>query len=72
MKAPEEFDGRKKIFEEVFKTPANFWTKQQAEDVLNSIRESHNSSCGWVEFEAQTEKMSNGLWRAVRHHAQYK
>ena len=71
--APETYDGKKKIFEEFFVSPFQKDTESQALQVLDSIRESHPTSSGWVEFETGTGiyKLPNGKWFAQRHHAKY-
>lgn len=70
MKAPEMYEGKWKVFEEKFQSPFYKSTRQEAEKVLNSIRESHPEKDGWVEIEAYVEETIWGF-RAVRHHAKY-
>ena len=62
-------DKKNYSFEEVFKSPFEKDTEKEALDVLQEIRESHPASSGWVELNAYAEKLPNGKWRAVRHHA---
>ena len=72
-KAPKFFKGKEKVFEEVFTSPGNQPTKEDAEFVLNRTREQHPTSDGWVEFAGYVEPHPDDRgWRAVRHHAQYK
>lgn len=71
-KAPETLNGKVKTFEETFRSPFEKDTESDALRTLNAIREEHPSSLGWVEFEGYVEKLPNGKWCAVRHHAQYK
>ena len=70
MKVPEMYEGKRKTFEEIFQSPFYKATESEAEKVLNSIRESHPQSSGWVELEGYVEHTSQGF-RAVRHHAKY-
>ena len=71
MTAPEVINGKNKVFEETFVSPFQKETEGDALRVLDTIRSNHPASSGWVEFEAFAEKLSNGKWRAVRHHAKY-
>lgn len=71
MKAPMYHDGKQLKFEEIFRSPFARPTKESAQEVLNSIRATHSSTCGWVELDARIEETSQGFV-AVRHHAQYK
>lgn len=56
-------------FREVFKSPFEKETEGDALDVLQSIRDSHPASNGWIELNSYVEKLPNGKWRAVREHA---
>ena len=72
LHAPEILNGKLKTFEEIFRSPFEKDTESDALRTLNAIREAHPATFGWVEFEGYAEKLPNGKWRAVRHHAQYK
>ena len=72
LHAPEILNGKLKTFEEIFRSPFEKDTESEALRTLNAIRESHPNSSGWVELNGYTEKLPNGKYRAVRHHAQYK
>ena len=41
-------------------------------EVLEAIRAEHDKANGWIELDGYAEKLPNGKYRAVRHHAQYK
>lgn len=69
--APDTFNGKAKIFEEIFVSPFEKKSKSDALKVLDSIRRAHPASSGWVEIEGFVEQKFNGLWHAVRHHAKY-
>lgn len=71
-KGPQNLNGKEKVFEEIFYSPFEKDTQAEAMRVLDAIREGHPESSGWVEFTGTLEKLPNGKWRAVRHHAQYK
>ncbi len=72
MFAPIELNGKKKVFEETFESPAHLRTEEQALQVLDDIRKAHPSSDGWVEFAGYVSKNSfNGMWQAIRLHAKY-
>lgn len=71
MNAPKYYDGKELKFEEIFRSPFARPTRESAEQVLESIRDAHNSAHGWVELDARIEETPNGFI-AVRHHAQYK
>ncbi len=68
--APETHNGKKKIYEETFISPEKD-TEGSALHTLRNIRIAHSSDCGWVELEGYVEKLPNGKWHAVRHHAKY-
>ena len=70
--APEYLDGKKKVFEESFRSGFQKETKSDALQTLSSIRASHPASDGWVELDGYVDQLPNGKWIAVRHHAQYK
>ena len=72
MKAPETYEGRKKVYEETFKSPFGKDTKEEALKVLKAIREVHDSAHGWLELAGYAEKHEDNKWYAVRYHAQYK
>lgn len=55
--------------EEIFKSPFEKETEGDALDDLQEIRKKYPASSGWVELNAYVEKLPNGKWRAVRHHA---
>lgn len=65
-------EGKTKVYEEPFVSPFGKDTEAEAMRVLNSIRECHPESKGWVEIDGYTEQRADGKWYAVRHHAQYK
>lgn len=65
-------EGKTKAYEEIFVSPFGKNTEDEATRVLNSIRESHPESNGWVEIEGYVEQKADGKWYAVRHHEQYK
>ena len=69
--APLEYNGKKLVYEEVFRSPGPQPTAKDATEVLEKIRASHSEKYGWVEFEAKVEYYGGG-WHAVRYHAQYK
>ena len=71
MTAPKFMNGKAKVFEETFTSPFEKDTEADALMVLDKIRDEHPSTSGWSEFEAYVEHLSNGKWRAVRHHAKY-
>lgn len=71
-KAPTTWNGKSKIFEETFRSPFEKETEGEALRTLNDIRAAHPSSYGWVEISGYAERLPNGMWRAVRHHAKYK
>ena len=73
VRAPETKDGKKKVYEELFVSPFQKDTESSALQVLNSIRESHPDSSGWVEIADGTGiiQLPNGKWCAQRHHAKY-
>lgn len=72
MTAPTTLNGKQKVFEETFISPFEKETQGDALKVLDNIRKVHDESHGWVEFNGFAEQLSNGKWRAVRHHAQYR
>ena len=72
MTAPEELNGKRKVFEETFISPFEKDTKGDAIKVLDEIRKTHDEEHGWVEFDACSIQKTNGKWVAMRHHAQYK
>lgn len=71
MTAPTTMNNKTKVFEETFISPFLKDTQGDALKVLDEICNQHNSSYGWIEFSGYTEQLSNGKWRAVRHHAKY-
>lgn len=70
MKAPTTFEGKRLVYEEVFRSPFVRPTEASAQEVLNDIRAVHNRAYGWVEIEAHIEKKGDG-YVAIRHHAKY-
>ena len=70
--APSTMNGKHKTFEEIFVSPFEKDTRSDALSVLEAIRAAHDTYHGWYEIDAHIEQLSNGKWRAVRHHAQYK
>lgn len=70
--APKTHDGKPLVFEETFRSPFERDTVESALAVLESIRDVHDAAHGWFELDAYVEKLPNGKYRAVRHHAQYK
>lgn len=71
MTAPKIFDGKSLTYEEEFRSAFAYPTEAEARKCLDSIREVHNRSYGWVELDSRIENTPNGFV-AVRHHAQYK
>ena len=69
--APSELNGMEKKFEETFVSPFEKDTWDEAFNILQNIRHIHDAFHGWVEISADIEKLPNGKWRAVRHHAKY-
>lgn len=68
--APEKYDGKQKVFQEVYKSP-ELLSPFEAIKVLCDARKAHPSDLGWVEFMGHIERTPNGKWRAVRYHAKY-
>lgn len=62
----------KEVYREIFKSAFEKETEEQAQIVLDAIREVHSEEYGWKEIHAFIEKLPNGKYRAVREHAQYK
>ena len=58
-----------KIYSEVFTSPFQKKTREEAQRVLDEIRANHPASRGWRELNAYVEKLPNGMFRAVREHA---
>lgn len=71
MFAPNEYDGKHKVFEETYLSAGHQKTADAAFRVLESIRDSHPTSEGWVEFEAGVQQLPDGNWQAFRMHAKY-
>ena len=71
MFAPDEYNGKHKVFEETYLSAGHQNTKEAALRVLESIRDSHPASEGWIEFEAGVEQLPNGNWQTFRKHAKY-
>ena len=69
--APEVYEGKRKVFEEVFVSNATCSNELSALSVLDSIRSCHNSSYGWLEIDAGVKPVEGGF-KAYRHHAKYK
>lgn len=57
-----------KEYYEDFISPFEKNTKAKALEVLDSIRESHPKSKGWVEISGYAKKLDNGKWIAIRRH----
>ena len=55
-------------FEEVFRSPFEKNTEEDALRVLEAIRSCHPAEYGWEEIKGFVEQLPNGKWRAVRHH----
>ena len=70
--APATMNGMTKVFEEVFISPFEKETWADALNVLSAIRSAHDAYHGWIEIDSDIERLPNGKWRAIRHHAQYK
>ena len=70
--APKKHGGKPLTFEETFRSPFERDTVESALAVLESIRDVHDAAHGWLELDANIEKLPNDKYRAVRHHAQYK
>ena len=60
-----------KVYREVFVSPFEKNTEDEALEVLRKIREGHSEMYGWVEIRGFAEKLPNGKYRAVREHAKY-
>ena len=71
MKAPSTYNGKSLVFEETFRSAFPMPTEEAARRVLESIREVHSESYGWIEIDSRIEETQAG-YVAVRHHAQYK
>lgn len=56
------------MYTEIFRSPYEKQTEEEALRVLNEIREAHPISSGWVEKCGYVEKLPNGKYRAVREH----
>lgn len=59
----------KKVSEETFVSEFEKDTREEALGVLAGIRARYPTSAGWIEYDAGAEQLSNGKWRAYRHHA---
>ena len=70
-KTPLTHDGKDLKFEETFRSAFPKPTRELAENVLEEIRNQHNSAYGWVEIDSRIEETPAGFV-AVRHHAQYR
>ena len=55
-------------FHEIFKSPFEKNTREEAMRVLDEIRAAHPASHGWREINARIEQLPNGKYRAVREH----
>ena len=60
-----------KPYEETFRSPFGQERKEDAERILNRIREAHTAENGWVELEAGVDQHADGKWYAWRHHKHY-
>ena len=69
--APPEMNGKKLVFEEIFRSNYPVLSISEAEKKLNDIRDCHREMYGWVEFDAWLEHYPFG-YMAMRYHAQYK
>lgn len=69
-KAPEEMNGKKKVYEEEFRSPT-LPSHDSAMYALEQIRIHHSSDHGWFEFSSSVEEVEPGQWVAIRHHAKY-
>lgn len=58
-------------YTEKFVSPFEKDTKEEAERVLEAIRNQHPSEKGWREIYGYVEQLPNGKWRAVRKHTHY-
>ncbi len=54
------------MYAEVFRSPFEQSTKEEAMRVLNKIRDAHPEGSGWHEVRGYVEKLPNGKYRAVR------
>lgn len=70
--APNEWRGMLKVYEETFRSGVEVSTPAQAEKVLQSIRDNHPESAGWLEISSGVEHLPNGMYKAIRHHAKYR
>lgn len=71
MQAPKYWNGKTKVYEEVFKGPHAYESMAEAEKKLEAIRKAHPESSGWHELESGIDQTEEG-WTVYRHHAQYK
>ncbi|MBO4293129.1 MAG: hypothetical protein J5881_01905 [Clostridia bacterium] len=62
----------REVYREVFVSPFEKKTENEALKVLQAIREVHSEEHGWKEIRGFVEKLPNGKYRAVREHAQFK
>ena len=69
--APEVYMGKSKVFEELFVAPHNYPSRSDALHKLNSIREGHPFSSGWIEIGFNIKQLSDGSWYLEVHHAKY-
>ena len=58
-----------KVYYEKFISPFEKDTEIEALEVLDSIREDHPKSKGWVELAGYAKELGNGKWIAIRRHA---
>lgn len=65
-------EGKSIHYAETFVSPFQQDTLSDAKRTLIQIREAHPANFGWIEKRAFVEQLSNGKWRAVRVHVQYK
>ena len=68
--APQTHNGKQKVYEETFVSPEKD-SESSALLTLRNIRMCHSSDSGWVDLSGYVEKLPNGKWHAVRHHAKY-
>lgn len=62
---------RREVYREVFVSPFERDTEEDALKVLQAIRENYSTMYGGEEIKGFVEKLPNGKYHAVREHAKY-
>ena len=60
------------VYREIFRSPFQKDSEQEALRVLQAIRAAHPLSSGWTEIRGYIEQLPNGKFRAVREHVHVK